>query len=175
MLLTRESDFKEYFLKELNQISPCLSLNLKNYLLELLCSYLHSDQLFDKKEGEDKFYEKSLLDWYEKSQHSKSQERLFIFKKIGDFSLYLSGFFRPSFKKKLVHISYYEQMGQNAYQVISSAYGKEPNVFEELALEFKNLSEILFSIQKKSNKKDSKYLLNFANQSPSDIFNQENH
>lgn len=162
MLLTKTSSFKEYLYKELEREGSSLSLNVKNYLVELLCLYLSSDQLFIKKEGETRSHENTLTELYKKSQNSKPQEKLHLFKRIGDFSLYLSGFFRSAVQKKTVHISYYEQMGQSAYGFVSSAYGSKPNVFRELSCEFKSLSLILFSIQKKSERQNSPYLLNLS-------------
>ena len=166
MLFIKKSSFKEYLYKELELSDSALSVNVKIYLVDLLCFYLSSDQFFIKKAGQTKSYESTLADLYKKSQTSKPQEKLFIFKRMGDFSLYLSGFFRAAVKRKIVHISYYEQMGQSAYEFVSSAYGSKPNVFKELSIEFKNLSQILFSIQKRSEKPDSKYLLNFTNPAP---------
>ena len=170
VLLTKESFFKEYLYKELELASSSLSFPVKNYLVELFCLYLYSDQFFEKQEGQTKSHESTLADLYKKSQISKPQEKLYLFKKIGDLSLYISGFFRLAIKRKIVHISYYEQMGQTAYHLVSSAYGSKPNVFKELAEEFKNLSQILFSIHKKSETKNSRYLLKFTEQSLSKKF-----
>ena len=162
MLLVKKHSFKEFLYKELDLAEASLSLSVKIYLVDLLCFYISSDQFFEKKEGQTKSYEGTLVDLYSKSQNSNTQEKLYFFKKMGDFSLYLSGFFRSAIKRKLIHISYYEQMGQTAYSTLSGFYGSKPNVFNELSSEFKSLSQILFSIQKKSEKQDLKYLLNFT-------------
>ena len=170
MSFIKKTSFKEFIHKELDLTSSSLSFHVKNYLVELLLLYLSSDQLFEKRDGQTKPYESTLADLYKKSQTSKKpQEKLYLFKRIGDFSLYISGFFRSAVKRKIVHISYYEQMGQTAYHLVSSAYGSKPNVFRELSNQFKNLSQILFSIQKRSEKQDSKYLLNFSNKAPSEF------
>lgn len=172
MLLTKKTSFKEYVYKELEWASSFLSFNVKNYLADLLCFYLSSDRFFEKREGQIKSYEYILTDLYSKSQTSKFQEKLYLFKKMGDFSLYFSGFFRSAAKKKIVHISYYEQMGQSAYSFISKTYGSKPNVFKELSSEFKELSQILFSIQKKSERQNSKYCLKASKKTVSETFNQ---
>ena len=158
-----KTSFREYISKELELISTSLPFNVKNYLIDLLCFYISSDRFFEKKAGQSKSYERALADLYKKSQaESQQSEKIYIFKKMGDFSLYISGFFREAVKRKIVHISYYEIMGKNAYNFVSYSYGSRPNVFKELALEFKHLSQILFSLQKRSAKKqDSRYLLNF--------------
>ena len=124
--------------------------------------------MFEKKEGETRLYENTLLEWYKKSQNSKAQEKIYLFKRMGDFSLYLSGFFREAIQKKLVHLSYYEAMGQSAYYYVSQSYAPQANVFKELSKEFKGLSEILFSIQKQSVfQSQKKYFLKLSNKESS--------
>ena len=160
-MLISNNSFKEYLHKELSFY--ILPKNLKNYLIDLLCFYMNSERLFEKKEDESKSYEKTLVDWYKKSQKSNEQEKLHILKKMGDFSLYLSGFFREALKKKLVHLSYYEEMGRTAYHYVGQSYPSQKNIFKELSKEFSNISEILFSFQKKSAlKSQKKYFLNFT-------------
>ena len=163
MLISNKS-FKEYLHKELSQY--ILSISLKDYLINLLCFYINSEQLFERKKGESKSHEKTLIEWYKRSQHSNQQEKLHLFKKMGDFSLYLSGFFRQALKKRLVHLSYYEEMGRSAYHYVSQSYPTKINVFKELSREFTDISEILFSLQKQlifQNQK--KYFLNFTDES----------
>ena len=167
MLITKKGSFKEYISKELELNSPSLSFAVKKYIVELLCFYLSSDKFFEKREGQTKSYESALADLYKKSQISNPQEKLYLFKRMGDLSLYISGFFRPAVKKKLVHISYYEQMGQTAYHFVSCAHKDKPNVFKELAEKFKSLSQILSFIQKRSERQNKeKYVLNFSHSFP---------
>ena len=160
-MIISNNSFKEYLHKE---FSPyLLPKSIKDYLINLLCFYLNTKQLFEKKEGETKFHEKTLLDWYKKSQNSSKQEKLYLLKRMGDFSLYWSGFFRKAIKKKLVHLSYYEEMGRTAYHHISQSYDTRPNIFNDLSRDFREFSEILFSIQKQSVfRNQKKYFLNFS-------------
>ena len=148
-----ECSLQDYFLKELDQAAPrsdSLSLNVRSYLANMMCYYMSSDRFFVKKSGESRFSEVILLDLYKKSQNARgTEEKLHLFKKIGDFSLYFSGFFRSRVKKKIVPVSYYEQIGQTAYHLVGQALGSSSNVFTELAFQFKNLSQILFSLQKR--------------------------
>ena len=152
-------DFKKHFFEELDKVKPPLSLSVKSYLIDLLLDFLRSDELH-KKEGS---LEKGLLNLYNESQNSPPQKSIFLLKKIGDFSLYMGGFFRSSFKDKLVSVSYYEEFGRHAYKFVSSSYDSK-NVFTELAQDFRALCMVLFSIQKNSEEasrllKDKPYLL----------------
>ena len=156
--------FKQYIQEELSCYE--ISFTVKNYLTELLSSYIRSESFFDKKKGSVKYSEKWLLDLCQKNQQSShSSEKIYLLKTIGDFSLYLSGFFRESLKKKITHLSYYENLGESAYYLIGQHYETRFNLFEELSKKFKNLSAILFSIQKKSIERHQlKYMLDFQNE-----------
>ena len=163
MSFEKQVSLKEYLLQELDLSNQGLSFHVKIYLADLLCFYLPAERLFVKKKGEKGSHTKAFVELYQKSQSSfKNQEKLLIFKRMGDFSLYLSGFFRAFIKKRIVHTSYYENIGQNAYSFVSSAYGSKPNIFKELSKEFKKLSQVLFALQKKSlEKQKNSYLLDF--------------
>ena len=162
MLITKKTAFKEYFHQELDLASSSLSFHVKNYLVEMLFFYLPSDRFFERKKGQTKFYERALVDMYKKSQLSRPYERISLLKKIGDFCLCFSGFFRSALKRKSASPSYYEQMGQGAYHFVSLTYGPKSNTFKELSLEFKALAQILFSIQKRSEKQNLKNILDFS-------------
>ena len=157
MIISAEISLSEYLNKKLS--AHGLPLNIKSYLIELLCSYLNSESFFEK--NEDKYQEKTLSELYCKTQNAKSlQQKNQLFKSIGDFSLCLSGFFRESIKKKLVDLSYYQEFGQSAYYCVSQSYRDQPNIFKELSREFKPLSKVLFSIHKESVlQSQNKYLL----------------
>ena len=45
--------------------------------------YLSSDQLFEKQKGQTQSHENILADLYKKSQTSKPQEKLYLFKEWG--------------------------------------------------------------------------------------------
>jgi len=153
--------FKQYFQEELSSYK--LPFPLKNYLVDLLSSYIRTEEFFEKDKASLKHSEKQLLDLYQKSQQSsQTREKLYLLKNLGDFSLALSGFFRDSLKKKITHLSYYESLGESAYYRIGQTYEKKFNVFVELSKNFKSLSKILFSLQKKSSERSQKkYLIDF--------------
>ena len=161
MSFSKRVSFREYIQQELSSYQ--LPLNLKNYLIELLSFYMRSEQLFGKKTGAGKYHEKSLLELYQKSQKIQNfREKIYLYKTMGDFCLYLSGFFREFIMKKIVTLSYYEDLGRQAYYVVSQSHKKQPNVFKDLSKEFKILSKVLFSFQKQSDSHNqSRRLLSF--------------
>lgn len=138
-----------------------VSSSVKHYLSELLQFYIFSDHLFSEMNASGKKQMNCLAELYLNSQTSQetSPRRL---KKIGDMSLYVSGFFRESLKRRLISVDYYIQMGQNAFQSLAS--GRDQEVFGELAHHFKDLVFVLFCIHKKSSGSHHDYLLSLMDQ-----------
>ena len=58
-----------------------------------------------------------------------------LFRRIGDVSLYVGGFFQQSLSRKVVDVDYYIEVGGRAYGLVAGA--EEPahrSIYEELAL-----------------------------------------
>ena len=155
----KQESFKEYIKNELHLANSSLSLEVKNYLADLLYFYLREDRFPEHRHNSSSGCEKTLVSLYEQIHSAKTSEKIYLFKKMGDLSLYVSGFFRSSIQKKVVDVSYYENMGQSAYGYLSDCYGVQGNVFTSLYQQFKDLAESLFYIQKKSELKDNKQSL----------------
>ncbi|MBC6415032.1 MAG: hypothetical protein GDA46_01380 [Bdellovibrionales bacterium] len=162
MSFPKEVSFKEYLCQELSTYH--IPLTLKNYLIELLSFYLRSEHFFQKKQGTRKYHEKNLTEIYMKIQNTKNtQEKIYLLKTIGDFSLCLSGFFRESIKRQILNVSYYEEIGQSSYYLVSKNHDKNSSLFKGLAKNFKFLSKVLFTFQKQTHSlQKSPYLLNFT-------------
>ena len=153
----KQVSFRDYIKKELSSADSSLSCELTDYLADLLCFYLRSDRFYPSCGPPDSGCEETLVSLYGKIHSAKARrEKIYLFKKMGDLSLYVSGFFRSAVEKKTVSVSYYENMGQSAYSYIADCYGSQKNVFSSLSYRFRNLAESLFYIQKKSELRDNK-------------------
>ncbi len=137
-------------------VSECLrntginvSESVKIYLSELLQFYIFSDHLFSELDSSGKKQVKTLAELYLNSHYSNVSLKSNL-KKIGDTSLYISGFFRESLRKKMVSVDYYINMGRQAYESLSGFQGGE--LYEELAVRFSDLVFVLFQIRKKNQK-----------------------
>ena len=162
MLVTSEKSFKAYISEEIDSANGSLAIEIKDYLSELLCFYLFSERLFECKAENGNSYESTLVDLYKKTCEANAQEKIYLFKKMGDLSLYTSGFFRVALEKRIVHLSYYEGMGQSAYSYLAEYYKDRGNIFNSLSEQFKTLAEVLFYIQQKAEAKaDENYLTIF--------------
>ena len=153
----KQVSFRDYIKKELSSADSSLSCEVIDYLADLLCFYLRSDRFYQRRGRPEGGCEETLVSLYGKIHSAKARrEKIYLFKKMGDLSLYVSGFFRSAVEKKTVDVSYYENMGQSAYGYIADCYGSQKNIFSALSRRFRNLSESLFYIQKKSELKDNK-------------------
>ena len=147
-MLAIRASFKEFISKELYKVNSSLSFELKEYLSDLLYFYISTHRVYEYRNKKGKSYRATLAEIYGKIPGASANERVYLFKKMGDISLYFSGFFRSALKEGI--ISYYEDMGEAAYGRLSALYRKQNNIFKSLAQDFKPLSETLFHIQKKT-------------------------
>jgi hypothetical protein len=72
-------------------------------------------------------------------------------KKIGDLSLFMSGFFADSFQRKLVDVDYYANIGGTAYAALSR-YETDAfsSVFAELADNFVRFADVLSEVSERA-------------------------
>ena len=175
--LEKPSEFFDTLVQEsLAATGVSVSLPVKNYLSDLLQFYIFSDHLFSELNTSGKKQVKTLAELYLHSQHSGVSLKNNL-KQMGDISLYISGFFRESLKKKLVSVDYYINMGRQAYQSLSD-FQKDGDVFEELALRFKDLVVVLFQIRKKNSTNNDmlslldQYMETGSTQVAKDLINQ---
>lgn len=124
----------------------------QHYLVQLLQHYMFADNLFDKDEETGKTKNRTLAESYLIALQSERRVKLDLLKKLGDSSLYISGFFGDSLKRKIIDLDYYAQMGGAAYQ--SLAAENEGHVFAEVYLEiaekFYEFTDVLTYISQKS-------------------------
>jgi len=81
-------------------------------------------------------------------------------KKVGDLSLFISGFFSDSLNRSLVDIDYYIQLGECAYGSLARR-GDETfaDAFDELAEKFTAFVEVLGEVSEKTTPKSEKDIL----------------
>ena len=129
-----------------------ISSNVQSYLSKLLEFYIFSDHLFSELDSSGKKQVKTLAELYLHSYESKVSLKNSL-QKMGDTSLYISGFFRESLKKKLISADYYINMGRQAYFNLSNL--EDGKLFKEMSSCFPDLVSVLFQIRK--NNSSNKY------------------
>jgi hypothetical protein len=73
-------------------------------------------------------------------------------KQVGDASLFVSGFFSDSLRRKLVDVDYYASIGGFAYHTLSSRYETDAfaRVFAELGDKFIAFADILAEVSERA-------------------------
>jgi hypothetical protein len=72
-------------------------------------------------------------------------------RRVGDLSLYISGFFAESLNRSLVDVDYYIQLGERAYGSLArQGDGALGGVFDELADKFGAFVDVLNDVSEKS-------------------------
>lgn len=108
----------------------------RQYLVSLLNEHLHSQNVN---------FEGTLAEMLLRASQAEKSARRELLKRLGDTSLYISGFFGDSLKRKVVDIDYYANMGGMAYSQLAADYSqeKEALVFEDFSRRFLEYVELL--------------------------------
>jgi hypothetical protein len=76
-------------------------------------------------------------------------DRVRALKEVGDTSLYVSGFFSESLKRRIVQPDYYLQLGESAYRELAHRLrtSSVAEIYEELAHKFPRFVDVLGSVR----------------------------
>jgi hypothetical protein len=112
------------------------------YLVNLLCGFVRSDRRVPfADDGE------PLALRLGRALESGGLEKRARLRNLGDFSLFMSGFFADSLRRGVVDVDYYVSMGEYAYGSLSrrdaDAFGE---VFAELAGKFVGFMDVLSDV-----------------------------
>jgi len=117
------------------------------YLVDLLCRFVRSDERipFSDDAGE------PLALRLGRALGSGGLEQRARLRNLGDFSLFMTGFFPDSLNRGAVDVDYYVSMGEYAYGSLSrreaDAFGE---VFSELARKFVPFTDVLSDVSERS-------------------------
>lgn len=116
------------------------------YLVNLLCQYVRLDVRVDGGE----FAEPLALRLGRALETGGAEQRARL-RRLGDFSLFMSGFFPDSFRRRLIDVDYYKSMGEYAYGSLSrSDEDAFAEVFGELAQKFVGFMDVLADISERT-------------------------
>jgi len=123
----------------------------EHYLVNLLVDYTRSHNAFSLIHNDGR----PLALIYHQAHHEQAATRIKIFKELGDFSLFTTGFFPDSFNRKVIDVDYYVVLGRSAYGNLSLLLQKINRgsfnlLFDELAAKFVSISNILSEISSNS-------------------------
>jgi len=126
------------------------------YLVDLLCRFVRPDRRIPFSDDSNE----PLALRLGRALGSDGLEQRARLRNLGDFSLFMSGFFPDSFHRKVVDVDYYVSMGAYAYGSLSrrdaDAFGE---VFAELARKFVAYMDVLSDVSERSGIRSSMDLL----------------
>lgn len=122
------------------------------YLVDLLDFFISVDNLFDECDESGKKGQDSLAEMFLKATGAQESVRNEMLKKLGDTSLYISGFFGDSLFRKVVDIDYYAEMGGNAYSCLAKSVPEIQiaQVYREISERFLQFVDVLTFISQNS-------------------------
>ena len=142
----------EYFRELVSDALACRRMQVKEatefYLVNLLAEYLRREHLFAGQPGEGSEMEPLAL-MLKRALEGDRTTRFKNLKRLGDTSLFVSGFFGDSLARSLVRVDYYIAMGERAYDALA----EEPRgptgaqaLFGELAERFPQFVDLFAEI-----------------------------
>ncbi len=146
---------EEYFQGAVSGAVSSLKLEVsehaQHYLVRLLGHFITTENLVptDEKGEPADTLAKQLAVALEQVQAEQRAQRL---RQLGDYSLYIAGFFSDSLSRKLVDVDYYIGMGGAAYENVARLEEKrtKATVFRELAEKFPRFVDVLSVISEET-------------------------
>jgi hypothetical protein len=121
------------------------------YIVNLLSEYIETDKSFPEETSDE-----PLILLLNSAMNSEYNERIRKFKQVGDFSLFIAGFFSDSLKRKLIDIDYYAIIGGSAYNSLSYITKRHINgelfsgLFSELSEKFREFTDVIAEVSDKA-------------------------
>lgn len=124
----------------------------ERYLVDLLEYYLHATNLFESEDSHQGRRPLTLAEMYLEAGQRPTPEKLDLLKKLGDRSLYISGFFGDSLERSLVDLDYYAEMGGAAYGWLADSVNEAQvaEVYRLYSRRFHEFVDVLAYISQRS-------------------------
>jgi hypothetical protein len=114
------------------------------YLVNLLAGFAHGDRARDDSD-------EPLGVRFVKALHEAGTRQRDELRRVGDRSLFISGFFSDSLNRSLVDVDYYIQLGEHAYGSLArQGDATFADVFDELAAKFPAFVDVLCEISERT-------------------------
>lgn len=126
---------------------------VQDYIVNLLEYYLDARNLFQKPD--------TLAETYLLATNSQFPEKVDLLKRLGDKSLYISGFFGDSLSRKLVDLDYYAGMGGAAYASLADCVREDAvaQVYRVFSQRFVDFVDVLTYISQQTSVHNDQGLL----------------
>jgi len=122
------------------------------YVVNLLTLFARSEALYDDSDSRRGVKPLALM-FADAVNAPSARERAHALQRLGDVSLFMSGFFADVLAEQVVDVEYYISMGEGAYHSLSREIHSTPRgasyapVFGELSSKFKGFVDVLADIR----------------------------
>jgi hypothetical protein len=150
------ANLRDYFRRSVEDVMENQGVDMdphaSYYVVNLLTSFSRTEALYED-DGESNGLRPLALMLADAANANSVEERSQSLQRIGDVSLFISGFFSDSLEKSAVDIDYYINMGGNAYAVLSEEIrgtfrgNAFAHIYQELSEKFLILIDILNEIR----------------------------
>ncbi len=148
---------REYFKGEVNKASKnlkvCLGEEMEFYVVNLLCDFINPQKI-NETLGENDILGTPLAFLMQQAHEAEhSDQKINTFRRLGDASLYIAGYFQDYFNRKTFDIKYYIDMGSIAYGSVSNLIRKrkdQKTVYANLADHFSQLVDVVAEVSEVS-------------------------
>lgn len=146
--------FKDALEQAISSQRTRVELETQVYLVRLLAAYMVSEELFSRDDS-GALQQRPLAFLLKDALEEQGAARVQLLRKLGDTSLFVSGFFAESLDKKSPSVDYYIAMGERAYDAVGGAVARtsksrKPGVFEELSRKFTQLVDVLNEVSERT-------------------------
>lgn len=163
LFVTPEGFFQELVQKGLSQRKIKAIPLVENYLVGLLQRYLDTKNLFESEYSSESGQKNptTLAEIYLTAQSAEPAVRAEMLRKLGDKTLYISGFFGDSLRRKVVDIDYYADIGGAAYGTLAHCTREDTlaRVYSTFSKRFLEFVEVLAYISEHSFVKSDESIL----------------
>jgi hypothetical protein len=121
------------------------------YLVNLLGDFLETEMLYVR-EQDGSLQRKPLAFLLKEALEEQGAVRASLLRRLGDTSLFVSGFLGESLNRSTVGVDYYKAMGERAYDALGQQISRrgEATVFAELAGKFSLFVELLSEVSERT-------------------------
>lgn len=158
-------NLEEWFQRSLEHAAHAQQVKVEpateHYMVSLLASFARSENLFEYTEDGWSLRPLALM-LAEALESPTLEQRQLTLRRMGDVSLFMTGFFQDHLAHKPVDIDYYSRMGESAYSALSDLPPRSTRdaalleVYRELAHKFLQCVELLAEVAQKARRYDQR-------------------
>lgn len=119
LCVTPQSFFKEEFDKARASLKCSVDQDVEFYVVNLLCEFIDPTKIEKVLNTDGNFLERPLALILKDAVEAPEFQRALILRRLGDVSLYLSGFFQDYFNRRTFDVGYYIELGSSAYDQVA--------------------------------------------------------